>query len=291
MSACGSIYTPALLLSSGFKHPKIGKYLTFHPVVGAAGLFEKNERTELYSGVGMAVVIKPPKNLSRTLHEVSLKFINEKDIANHQTHAVAIETPPVHLGIFGFLIPWNSGIEFKVMGMSHQNTSAVIGISRDHCYEKNEIIIDNEGNPIIHYSLSKEDEKMLLIGLERQIRILYARGAKFIILGHSRFPMFYCEQENSAEKLNEYITAIWKEGVVYNRMNVFSAHQMSSCRIASSSENGPTSPTGELYECENLFIADGSVLPTSLGINPMITIEAMSHMISKNVLQKLQTMK
>lgn len=50
---------------------------------------------------------------------------------------------------------------------------------------------------------------------------------------------------------------------------------------------GPTSGTGELYECMNLYVADGSVLPTSLGINPMVTIESFAHMISKNVIKRV----
>ena len=47
-------------------------------------------------------------------------------------------------------------------------------------------------------------------------------------------------------------------------------------------------PSGELYECENLFVADASVFPTALGINPMITVVAMAHMISENIVERLQ---
>ena len=56
------------------------------------------------------------------------------------------------------------------------------------------------------------------------------------------------------------------------------------------SSKGVVNPDGETFEIKNLFIADGSVLPTSLGINPMITIEAMSIMISKHVLARLRSM-
>ena len=70
-------------------------------------------------------------------------------------------------------------------------------------------------------------------------------------------------------------------------MNVFSAHQMSSCRMAPSPATGPTSPSGELYEVSNVFVADGSALPTSLGVNPMVTIEAMAYMVAQNVASRL----
>ena len=60
--------------------------------------------------------------------------------------------------------------------------------------------------------------------------------------------------------------------------------------MSNSPSKGVVNPDGETFEIKNLFIADGSVLPTSLGINPMITIEAMSIMISKHVLARLRSM-
>ena len=293
VSSCGAIYTPALLLASGFTHPKIGKHLTLHPVLGCGGIYGKDVQTQLASGVSMGVVVKPPRDITGPMahNPVSLNYLSADDIQNAITHGVAIETPPVHLGIFGLLTPWNSGLEFKVMSTGHQNTSVFIGISRDHAIENNCITLDSENGPVIHYSISKQDEKMLLIGLERQIRILAKTGVRYIFLSHANFPWFYVNEDGEKsleERLNEFIDSIWKEGVQSHRMNVFSAHQMSSCRMAATIHDGPTSMTGELYECENMFIADASVFPTSLGINPMMTIDAFSHMISKNVIKKLE---
>ena len=51
---------------------------------------------------------------------------------------------------------------------------------------------------------------------------------------------------------------------------------------------GAVQTTGETWECDNLYVADASVMPTSLGINPMLTVEAFAYMISKNVIQRLK---
>ena len=127
------------------------------------------------------------------------------------------------------------------------------------------------------------------------LRVMRAAGAKFMYLAHENFPWYNCTpsgegeqaKQEEAERFEVFLQSVRAEGVRTARIQVFSAHQMGSCRMAPTPATGPTSPSGELFECANLFVADASVFPTSTGINPMVTIEAISHMISKNVLSKL----
>jgi choline dehydrogenase-like flavoprotein len=63
---------------------------------------------------------------------------------------------------------------------------------------------------------------------------------------------------------------------------------MGSCRMSTNAADGPVKPTGETFERCNLYVADGSVLPTSLGINPMVTIEAFAVMIADNIVDRLR---
>ena len=63
---------------------------------------------------------------------------------------------------------------------------------------------------------------------------------------------------------------------------------MSSCRMAATPDEGPVSATGQVWGVHRLYVADGSVLPTSLGINPMVTIEAMAHMIAGHIISDLK---
>lgn len=64
---------------------------------------------------------------------------------------------------------------------------------------------------------------------------------------------------------------------------IYSAHQMGSCRLSANPEDGPLRESGETWECDGLFVADASVFPTSLGINPMITVEAVAYMVADQV--------
>jgi choline dehydrogenase-like flavoprotein len=238
----------------------------------------------------MGVVVKTPKINAKE------KFTTKQEQLDAECHSMALETPPLHLGIFGLLLPWSSGLQFKLISMLYPHYGLFVGISRDHNYENNRVTIDSQGNPIIHYKLSPFDEKQLVQGLVKQLEILYSMNPSCLFVGHSKNLWFNCQDKTiSAEQkvvlFKEYLSSIEKEGIVTNKITIYSAHQMSSCRMSATAEEGPTSATGELYECENMFLADGSVLPTSLGVNPMITIEAMSHLISKHVIAKLNSMK
>lgn len=57
--------------------------------------------------------------------------------------------------------------------------------------------------------------------------------------------------------------------------------------MSATQEEGPVQETGETWEVKNLYVMDASVFPTSLGINPMVTVEAISFMLSKKLAIKL----
>jgi choline dehydrogenase-like flavoprotein len=42
---------------------------------------------------------------------------------------------------------------------------------------------------------------------------------------------------------------------------------------------------GRHHELENLWITDGSVFPTSLGVNPQLTIFAMAHLFATEIVR------
>ncbi len=52
------------------------------------------------------------------------------------------------------------------------------------------------------------------------------------------------------------------------------AHQVGTCRMGNDPANSVVAPDGRVHGIENLFVADGSVLPTSLGVGPALTIAA-----------------
>ena len=56
--------------------------------------------------------------------------------------------------------------------------------------------------------------------------------------------------------------------------------------MADSSNNGVIDYKGKIFGYENLFIADGSIVPANLGVNPSLTITAMSEYILDQIPSK-----
>lgn len=59
-------------------------------------------------------------------------------------------------------------------------------------------------------------------------------------------------------------------------MTLFSAHQMSSCRMGKDARTSVADSYGRVHGMENLFISDASLFPTSLGHSPQLTIMALA---------------
>ena len=41
-------------------------------------------------------------------------------------------------------------------------------------------------------------------------------------------------------------------------------------------------------QVSNLYVADASLFPTSTGVNPMVTVAAMSHLVAQGLAQKIR---
>ncbi|HUA48544.1 MAG TPA: GMC family oxidoreductase [Solirubrobacteraceae bacterium] len=61
-------------------------------------------------------------------------------------------------------------------------------------------------------------------------------------------------------------------------------HQMGTMRMGTSADSSALDPTGRFWDIPNLYVADGSVFPTSGGYNPTLTIQAMAWRTADNII-------
>ena len=69
------------------------------------------------------------------------------------------------------------------------------------------------------------------------------------------------------------------EGVEYPDIHVTTAHMTGSCRMADNPRQGVADASGEVFRYPGLYIADGAAVPSSLAVNPYLTILANAERI------------
>ena len=62
------------------------------------------------------------------------------------------------------------------------------------------------------------------------------------------------------------------------------SHAVGTLRSSTSPENGPLDPTCRVWSVDNLFVVDGSFMPSSGGVNPSLTIAANALRVAKHIL-------
>lgn len=94
------------------------------------------------------------------------------------------------------------------------------------------------------------------------------------------------------EFFNPFLTATAKAA---GANSIALSHPLGGCRMASAATDGVVDEFGHVYDqtksgarpfYEGLYIADASIIPTALGVNPSLTISALSLRIADRIIQE-----
>jgi choline dehydrogenase-like flavoprotein len=251
--AGGAIQTPALLLRSGLRHPHLGRHLHLHPTVVVAAHYP---------------------HPMHSWHGPSMSVVNDTFARLHGTNfGVKLETPPTHPGLLAMVLPWLGGAQHRELLQAADHLGSFIVLTRDR--DGGRVRTDRQGAPLIDYQLSAFDRANMLTGVRAAAEIHVAAGAHTVYLPHGTLPVLRARHgtAQNPEVLDQLARLRWQP----NRFGLFSAHQMSTCRLGGQAGTHPVRPSGETVEVRGLYVADGSAFPACSGVNPMLTIMALAH--------------
>src|SRR5947209_5930262 len=255
VAAGSAIQTPALLLRSGIRSSGVGLGLRLDPTTALFGEFAAPIR--MWSGPMQTIVVH--------------RFQGSEE--GH--HGPWLESAPGHPGLSALAIPWSGGRAHKDAMRRLDRAASTIVLVRD--VAEGRVTIDARGEPLLQYHLSSRDRRNLTHGLQEAARILRAAGAlrmgslhlRECWVGDGREPIRGAE-------FDAFIDRMGRLGIRENGVALFSAHPMGSARAGTDPRTSAAKPTGESHDVRNLWIGDGSLLPTAPGVNPMISIMALA---------------
>ncbi|TKY58441.1 Long-chain-alcohol oxidase FAO4A [Spatholobus suberectus] len=269
--ACGALSTPALLKRSGLKNENIGRHLHLHPVAMAWGYFPDSPSPELWPE-------KHKKSYEGGIMTAMSTVIGQFDKSGY---GAVIQTPALHPGMFSILMPWTSGMDIKDRMRKFSRTAHVFALARDQGS-------GTVNSPAcISYQLKDVDKENLKIGIDKVLRILAAAGAEEIGTHNNKGRSLNVKQV-SYHQFEKFVKEESSRPLTDLSTPLCSAHQMGSCKMGTNPKESVVNQMGETWEVEGLYLADTSVFPSALGVNPMVTVQAIAYCTAQYVLEVLR---
>lgn len=272
--AGGALSTPVLLSLSGVEHPALGRHLRLHPVVVVAALLDA--RAEMWSG---------PLQAARSL-EFARPGPASDDGIGPPHGGFIVEAAPPHPGLAMAALPWVGREETRALASRLAHLAPLIGLIRDD--SPGRVRATRDGRASISYRLSRRDGQTARRALVEMARLAHAGGASELLAVTTAGPRW-----RRGDDIGAFLRELAGAEVGANRVTLFSAHQMGTARAGSDPRRAPTDPWGRVRSDERggvlagAYVADGSLLPTAPGVNPMLTIMTLAERTARTVLRDL----
>lgn len=256
--SAGSLRSPGILRRSGVESPHLGRHLRLHPTTAIFAEFD--EPVETWIGPMQTIVCNHFEDID-------------------EGYGAKLEAVPAHPGLAASALAWRSQTAHAGAMSRVRNAAALIVLTRD----RGEGFVSADGRDDVHYRVDPYDASHMLTGLAGLVRLAFSAGARSVMTLHTD-PIELERRRASDKNLNAFAKTLQTRGATPNRLAVYSAHQMGTCRMHRDPAHGVVDEKGFVHGVEGLLVADASVFPLASGVNPMLTIMALAHRSATNAL-------
>jgi choline dehydrogenase-like flavoprotein len=238
--SCGAILTPLLLGAQhlGGASGELGKNLSIHPATGAIAEF--HEEILPWKGIPQGYAIED-------LHDEGILYEGSSLPLEFTVSMTQLIGPRLVQLAEGF--DRVSTFGFMVEDSSRGSVRAVMG------------------QPVIQYWLQEADIAHIKRGLDLLAQIYFAAGAHTVhtpIAGHDVLTSEADLQALRASRLHAW------------DLDLSAYHPLGTARMGRDPARSVVGPNHEVHDTPGLYVVDGAAVPTSLGVNPQVTIMALA---------------
>jgi len=131
--------------------------------------------------------------------------------------------------------------------------------------------------PQVFYQLTDRDAARVLRGVELTAEALFAAGAGSVLLPFDGAPAIHGLDE---------LRRLLARPVPKRSLQLFSIHLMGTARMSEDPRRGVVGSFGDFHGAPGLFVADASVFPGPVGINPMETVIALAMRNARRLIEQ-----
>lgn len=247
--AASAIQTPILLRQSGVSHPALGHGFQAHPGASMAAIFDSPVRT----------------GASATQGYDSIHF--------RESHRFKLETLTLPDELMASRFP---GVGSAFAKSLHELPYAALWCAQVRARARG-TVGGTLAMPLVRFRLTPEDERSLGKALTVMCEMFFAAGARAVLPGIVGVP----DRVTSPDALRDL-----DQGVAAPRVAMIASHLFGTAALGSDKAHGVCDPFGQVHGVQGLFVADSSLFPTNLGVNPQHTIMAVAQHVAWGLLEE-----
>lgn len=252
---------------------------------GAMGSPELLMRSDLEVGsaLGTSVTLHPALNL-HALHRECLfghrgfpkAFYTD---AYSESHNYLLET--------SFYYPFTTAKNLPLFGESlrqamenyHRMMSMLI-LVHDDPHPENRFVMSQRG-AVLRYRLFPKELSALIHAQREAARIFFAAGCDTVFLPGAKEPVVPRRRFSDLDRL------VRRRYHLPNLVTLHSAHPQGGCPMGNDPSRSVVNSRGQLHRHPDIFVADGSLFPTSVKVNPALSIMAFARRIADFIREDL----
>jgi choline dehydrogenase-like flavoprotein len=137
------------------------------------------------------------------------------------------------------------------------------------------------GVPRISYSMSAEDVATLKLAITRLAEMMFAAGAREVMPGVFGIP----ERVRSFDEMR----AIADVPNDPRYFHCILSHLFGTATMGTDPRASVVAPDGQAHDLAGLYVADASVFPTNMGVNPQHSISAIAWLTAERIANQRAT--
>jgi choline dehydrogenase-like flavoprotein len=186
-----------------------------------------------------------------------------------------LETAPVHPMLGALAFPgFGDGHRRVAERLPYVQATIALLVDGHHEDQGGEVAVSEDGRIRLRYPLHDSLLEAGRDAIANMARLQLAAGAREVMTLHETPIVIRGEAD---------IARVADAPFGPNRHTLFSAHQMGGCAMGDDPRRSVVNARGRHHDVDNLWIADGSVFPTSLGVNPQLTIYALARLFATDI--------